>query len=56
MNRFAVLGVALIVAGLGAYVIGLLNPYTGRAFSITLVMVGITLIAIRKAVGEADSS
>lgn len=39
------LGYALTAAGVGGYVLGLLAPYPGRAFSITAAMIGVTLAA-----------
>lgn len=44
-QRYAV-GLALTGLGVIGYVIGLLATYPGRAFSITAVMVGVTLVAI----------
>lgn len=49
MNRGTLVGTALTVTGLGGYAFGVLTPYPGRAFSVTLVMVGITVIAMRSA-------
>jgi hypothetical protein len=46
MNRTTAAGAALTVAGVAGYVVGVLAPYPGRAFSITGVMVGITLFAV----------
>jgi hypothetical protein len=49
MNRTLVSGIGLTVLGVVGYVIGLLAPYPGRAFSITGIMVGITLAAVANA-------
>lgn len=49
MNRLLVAGVAFVLVGLAGYVAGVLTPYAGRAFSVTAVMIGITLIAVRTA-------
>ncbi len=49
MNRTLASGLGLTVLGVVGYVIGLLAPYPGRAFSITGIMVGITLAAIANA-------
>lgn len=49
MNRASLLGIVLIVAGLGGYAVGVIATYPGRAFSVTLVMVGITLLVSRAA-------
>jgi len=46
MHRTRAVGVALLGLGLAGYVAGVLTPYPGRAFTITAVMVGITLAAI----------
>ncbi|MFC7080366.1 hypothetical protein [Halorussus caseinilyticus] len=46
MDTALVAGGALTAAGLVGYVAGLTSPYPGRAFSVTGVMVGITLLAI----------
>lgn len=55
MNRLVVLGVLLAVLGVAGYVAGVYVEYPGRGFSVTAVMVGVTLIALRRAgtgVGE----
>ncbi|SIQ98402.1 hypothetical protein SAMN05421858_1026 [Haladaptatus litoreus] len=49
MNRSLVAGIAFTVLGLAGYLVGLVAPYPGRAFSITGVMVGITFLAIGNA-------
>ena len=46
MNRVAGAGLACTLAGVGGYAAGVLAPYPGRSFSITAVMVGLTLIAL----------
>lgn len=46
MNRLLAAGLALTVAGFVGYALGIRIPYPGRAFSVTAVMVGITLIAV----------
>lgn len=38
-------GGVLTVLGLAAYALGIVTPYPGRAFSLTAVMVGVTLAA-----------
>lgn len=40
------LGALITVVGTVGYLVGIATPYLGRAFSITAVMVGITLLAI----------
>lgn len=49
MNRLAVAGVAFLVLGLVGYAVGTLVAYPGRSFSVTAVMVGLTLVAVRTA-------
>lgn len=46
MNRVRSGGIALAALGIGGYVAGVVVAYPGRAFSITALMVGITLIAV----------
>lgn len=52
MNRTLALGVALTGAGVLGYVAGIVAPYPGRAFTVTAVMVGVTLMAIGRTGGE----
>lgn len=46
MNRGIALGVALTAGGLAGYALGVVMAYPGRAFAVTLAMVGITLLAM----------
>ncbi|MFB6107523.1 MAG: hypothetical protein ABEJ82_01620 [Haloplanus sp.] len=46
MDRRFTVGAGLSGVGVCAYVVGVLVPYPGRAFSLTAVMVGITFMAI----------
>jgi hypothetical protein len=46
MNRLRTAGIALTVAGLVGYAVGIAAAYPGRAASVVGVMVGITLWAI----------
>jgi hypothetical protein len=46
MNTTAVAGATLAGVGVVGYVVGVLAPYPGRAFSLTGVMVGLTLLAV----------
>jgi hypothetical protein len=46
MDRTFTIGAGLTAAGVCGYVVGLLVTYPGRAFSLTAIMVGITLAAI----------
>jgi len=52
MNRLLVAGVALVALGLAGYFVGVVVEYPGRAVSITAIMVGVTLVAIRNADAE----
>ena len=46
MDRLAVAGWGLLVAGLLGYVAGVYVAYPGRAFSVTAVMVGTVLVVM----------
>ncbi|MFB6097445.1 MAG: hypothetical protein ABEJ74_08665 [Haloferacaceae archaeon] len=46
MDRTRIVGGALCGLGIVGYVAGIAVPYTGRAFSITALMVGVTLYAV----------
>jgi hypothetical protein len=46
MYWLRVAGVAATVVGVAGYVAGVATPYPGRAFSVTAVIVGITLLSI----------
>jgi len=48
MNRVLAAGAVLALVGVAGYAAGILTAYPGRAFSVTAVMFGITLIAIRR--------
>jgi hypothetical protein len=54
MNRIRAAGVTLTAGGVAAYLAGLATPYPGRAFSVTAVIVGITLASVGGG-GEAAS-
>lgn len=49
MNRLVAAGLGLVAVGLLGYGAGVVVAYPGRAFSVTAVMVGVTLLAIRRA-------
>lgn len=49
MNRELAIGAVLLVAGLLGYVLGIFYPYTGRAFSVTAVMIGLLLVVAGRA-------
>lgn len=46
MHTAAIAGVVLTAVGLVGYVAGILVPYPGRAFSLTALMLGLTLVAV----------
>ncbi|GAA0216409.1 hypothetical protein GCM10009000_033960 [Halobacterium noricense] len=46
MDRSTIAGIVLSLIGLIGYVAGIYVAYPGRAFSITVLMVGIALVAI----------
>lgn len=52
MNREFLAGVALTVAGLVGYATGVLAPYPGRAFAVTGIVVGVTLLAVGRGAGR----
>lgn len=50
-NTFAA-GVVVTVAGIVGYAVGTAVTYPGRAFTVTAVMVGLTLVAVGSANGR----
>jgi hypothetical protein len=48
MNRLVTAGGVLTALGVVGYVVGVTTPYPGRAFSVTGVMVGVTLLSIAR--------
>jgi uncharacterized membrane protein AbrB (regulator of aidB expression) len=46
MDSPTAVGGGLLVVGLVGYVVGIYIPYPGRAFSLTAIMVGISVAAI----------
>lgn len=56
MNRAFALGVALTALGVVGYLLGVSGPYPGRAFSITLLMVGVALVAMRRAFDATEAA
>jgi hypothetical protein len=46
MNRTRAAGLLLTLGGVAGYLAGLATPYPGRAFSLTAVIVGVTLASI----------
>lgn len=52
MNGGLLAGVGLTVAGLAGYAAGIAMAYPGRAFSLTAIMTGITLVLVSGATEE----
>lgn len=52
MNTVSAIGLGLTVGGVVAYFAGMAVVYPGRAFSVTAVMVGVTLLAV----GRSDAA
>jgi hypothetical protein len=52
MNTVLALGLGLTVAGLAGYAAGVAVPYPGRAFSVTALLAGMTLLAV----GRSDET
>ncbi len=52
MDRTQTLGAVLAGVGVAGYVLGVVTPYSGRAFAVTATMVGLTLLAV----GDPDSA
>lgn len=46
MNRTLAAGCLLSVGGLAAYLVGVTTPYPGRAYSVTAIMIGVSLLAV----------
>jgi len=46
MNTVTGLGLGLSIGGTLGYFVGVATVYPGRAFSVTAVMVGVTLLAV----------
>jgi hypothetical protein len=49
MHRLRALGLAITLLALGGYVVGVVAPYPGRAFTVTGVMAGVALAALPRA-------
>ena len=52
MNSAFVAGLVATAIGVGGYAVGTIVDYPGRAFTLTAVMVGLTLVAIGTANGR----
>lgn len=46
VSRGMLLGAVCTALGIGGYLVGIAVAYPGRAFSVTLTMIGITLLVI----------
>mgnify|MGYP006993520040 CR=1 FL=1 len=55
MNRVLAGGALVALAGAAGYAAGVVRPYPGRAFSLTAVMLGITLLAMGRT-GNAEGA
>ncbi|CCQ32164.1 hypothetical protein HLRTI_002777 [Halorhabdus tiamatea SARL4B] len=53
--RLLAVGVVLSLLGLGGYVAGVVVAYPGRSFTIAVVMIGLTLVAIGRTPGEGSA-
>ena len=56
MVRETFIGGGLFVVGFVGYVVGIYVAYPGRAFSLTAIMVGVTLVAIADRSPTEDST
>lgn len=54
MNRTLVAGFLLTGVGVVGYAVGVVVAYGGRAFSVTAVMLGISLMAVGRSGGEVE--
>jgi hypothetical protein len=54
MNTALAAGCVLTVVGLAGYAVGVAVAYPGRAFSVTSVMVGVTLLAVGRGSAWTD--
>ncbi|MBX0324596.1 hypothetical protein EGH21_16325 [Halomicroarcula sp. F13] len=56
MQSVSLVGAALTVAGILGYALGVTTPYPGRSFSMTALMLGLTVLAVgRSNRPEGDS-
>lgn len=55
MNTVLALGLGLTAVGLAGYAVGVAVPYPGRAFSVTALLVGVTLLAVSRS-GETEGA
>lgn len=54
MQRTALAGGGLALVGLVGYVVGIVTPYPGRAFSLSAVMVGVTLLVVARGLSGGE--
>jgi len=54
MNRLAIAGGLSLAGGVVGYAAGIAAAYPGRSFSVTAVMIGVTLLAMRNVPGDGD--
>jgi hypothetical protein len=54
MHTAAIAGALLTAVGLGGYAVGVLVPYPGRAFTLTALMLGLTLLTVGRAQGGTE--
>lgn len=54
MNFSTATGAVLTIGGLAGYVAGITVSYPGRSFTVTVVMVGLAVLAIGRA-GDAEA-
>ena len=55
MQRLALLGIVLTLIGVSAYITGVFVQYPGRGFSITVVMIGLTLFGVGGLEGQVNA-
>jgi hypothetical protein len=46
MQALALVGLLISAVGVAGYLVGIADPYPGRAFSLTLLMIGVTLVLV----------
>jgi hypothetical protein len=54
MNTVSAAGLVVALAGIGGYLAGLAVPYPGRAFSLTALMTGATMLAVGRSEAGGD--
>ena len=56
MNPLTGAGLVGAAGGVTGYVVGLFVPYPGRAFSLTLLMFGLSVLAVGRADAQGDAA